>query len=245
MSAPFSVGIPLYNEEGILAGSVARLIAALEPLGRRFEILLGSNGSTDGTLEIARRLAARDARVRCFALPERGVGRVFDRFLDEAESDFLLSLDIDLSVDLAFVPRALALLEDHDLVVGSKRSGTQRRSLLRRGGSALFVSCARRLLGLPFEDYSMAAKAYRISRLRAAAREPVAGTAYVLYAVAAVRDAGGRLVEIAVDCEDRRRSRFNLPAEAAHKFWHLGRLWWKRRRNTTAAGPASPAPPSR
>lgn len=225
---PFSIGIPLYNEEEILAASVGRLVGYLEGLGAPFELLLGSNGSTDATVAIAKGLAEREARVRCFALPARGPGAAFRRFLGEARTDYLISLDVDLSVDLEFVPRAVELLAECDLVVGSKRSGTQRRSLLRRAGSDVFVHCVRWLLHVPYEDYSMAAKAYRISSLRAAAAEIVTGTAYVLYAIVAVRDAGGRLVQIAVDCEDRRRSRFNLAHEAAHKFWHLGRLWLRR-----------------
>ncbi len=225
---PFSVGIPLYNEEAILAASVGRLVGYLDGMGASFELLLGSNGSTDATVALAERLAGEDTRIRCFALPERAVGSVFSRFLAEARTDLLVSLDADLSVDLDFLPRAVELLADHELVVGSKQSGTQRRSLARRAGSALFIACARRLLDLEFADYSMAAKAYRVSSLRAAATEPIAGTAYVLYAIVAVRDAGGSVVEIPVDCEDRRRSRFNLAHEAAHKFWHLGRLWLRR-----------------
>lgn len=234
---PFSVGIPLYNEEAILAASAGRLIAYLEGLGAEFEVLLGSNGSTDATVAIAEGLAERDPRIRCFALPRRGPGAVFRRFVEEARTEVLISLDADLSVDLAFVPRALALLADHDLVLGSKQSGNQRRSLARRAGSALFIACARQLLGLAFDDYSMAAKAYRVATLRAAAPESIAGTAYVLYAILAVRDAGGRLVQVPVDCEDRRRSRFNLAHEAAHKFWHLGRLWWRGARRPRGSLP--------
>lgn len=189
-----------------------------------FEILLGSNGSTDDSAAIAAELATEHPVVRGFALPRRGVGRTFRRFVEEARHEALVSLDMDLSIDLDFLPRALRLLQDHEIVVGSKQAGNQRRSWLRRAGSVAFLACERRLLGLGVDDYSMAAKAYRLEAIRPVAPRLVDGTAYVLYALAAVSARGGSICQIPVGCEDYRRSRFNLAHEAAHKFYHLARI---------------------
>lgn len=221
----FAVGIPVFNEEAILVENTERLLRFLSELGEPFEILLGSNGSTDRTEELCAQLAARDPRVRWFSLPRRGPGLVFRRFLTETRADRLISLDMDLSIDLGFVPRALELLASHELVVGSKRTGVQRRSWIRRAGSHLFVVSAALLLGLEVEDYSMAAKGYRVAWLRPVSDRLVAGTAYVLYALVATQRAGGRICQIPVDCDDHRASRFNLGFEALHKFAHLARLW--------------------
>ncbi len=226
----FSVGIPVYNEEELLEVHTDRLLRFLESLERPFEVLLGSNGSTDRTVEIAQRLAVGDPRIDAFSIDHRAPGAAFRGFIHRASSPLLISLDMDLSIDLDFVPRALELLEHCDLVVGAKQTGEQKRSWLRRTGSGTFIAVARRC-GLPFQDYSMAAKGYRIAALEPHLETLVDGTAYVLYAIAAVQAAGGEVVEIPVDCDDRRRSRFSLPREALHKFFHLARWMWSRPRS--------------
>ena len=88
-----------------------------------------------------------------FHLPQRGVGLAFREFVRRARHPLLISLDMDLSVDLSFVPAALDLLETHDIVVGSKKLGKQNRAFFRRLGSELFLRAVRLLLGIAYEDY--------------------------------------------------------------------------------------------
>ena len=45
-STPFTVGVPVYNEEAILVPNTERLLSYLQSLGRDFEVIIGSNGST-------------------------------------------------------------------------------------------------------------------------------------------------------------------------------------------------------
>jgi len=226
--AALTVGIPVYDEEEILESNTRVLLDCLRARGGRFEILIGSNGSTDQTVVIGEQLAARHPEVRFFHLPRPGVGTVFRRFMDLATHDVLVSMDMDLAVDLAFIDEAYRSLRSADIVVGSKSEGSQRRSLFRRFGSGLFVVLASRLLGIDFDDFSIGAKAYRVSAIRPYASLISGGSAYVLDLVYYVHRDGGRVVQVPVACEDHRRSRFNLTREALHKFGNLGRLWWRR-----------------
>lgn len=229
-STPFTVGIPVYNEEAILVPNTERLLAHLQGLGRDFEVIIGSNGSTDATTALGPDLSRRFPRVRFFHDPRRGVGFAFRRFIEEARFPFLVSVDMDLSVDLAFIPRALELLETHDIVVGSKRMGNQKRSWLRKAGSDMFLRAVRLFLGITYDDYSIAAKAYRTETLRRFAQSINTGSSYVLEICYLVHRAGGGVIQVPVTCEDWRRSRFNLVHEALYKYKHLVRFWLRTRR---------------
>lgn len=56
-----SVLVPTYNAEPFLSRTLTSILCQTDP---DFELIVSDNGSTDGTLEIARRFAAQDQRVR-------------------------------------------------------------------------------------------------------------------------------------------------------------------------------------
>jgi hypothetical protein len=206
-----------------------RLLHFLDGLGRGYEVIIGSNGSTDSTTALGVDLSRRFKPVTFFHVPQRGVGIAFREFVRRARHPFLVSLDMDLSVDLSFVPTALDLLETHDIVVGSKKLGNQNRSLFRRLGSEFFLKAVRLLLGMPYEDYSLAAKAFRVATLRRFIDRINIGSSYVLEICFLTHRAGGRVVQVPVSCEDWRASKFNLLNEALYKYRHLVGLWLRYR----------------
>jgi len=227
ISKPFSVIIPVYNEEAILVANTERLIFHLDRYGVNYEIIIGSNGSNDRTSELGRMLSDTHSRVRFFHLKEKGVGDAFTQGIATARYNAVVSLDMDLSINLSFIGEALEFLEaGHDIVIGSKKVGDERRSVLRRLGSDLFILTAGVLLGLPFEDYSIGAKAYRRDLLLEYNHGIDRGTSYVLNIVyLAFRDKR-KVIEIPVQCEDYRESRFNIIFEGLYRFRQLFRLWW-------------------
>jgi len=227
---PFTVGIPVYNEEAILVPNTERLIAFLDGLGADYEVLIGSNGSTDSTTALGADLSRRFAQVTFFHTPERGVGLAFREFVRRARHPLLVSVDMDLSIDLDFIPTALGLLETNDIVVGSKKMGNQQRSFVRKLGSDSFLRATRLLLGIDYDDYSIAAKAYRVETARRFIDRINEGSSYVIEMCFLTTRAGGRIVQIPVECEDWRKSKFNLLNEAVYKYSHLFGLWLKGRR---------------
>lgn len=239
--AAFTVGIPVYNEEAILVANTERLLAYLNELGREYEVLIGSNGSTDATTALGVDLSRRFPRVNFFHLPQRGVGFAFREFVKRARHPFLISVDMDLSVDLDFIRAALGLLDGgHDIVVGSKRMGNQKRSWLRKTGSDMFLRAVRLLLGITYDDYSIAAKAYRVEMLRRFVERVNTGSSYVLEFCYLTHRAGGKVVQVPVSCEDWRKSRFNLLHEALYKYNHLVRFWLSARGPGGRPGPGTP-----
>jgi glycosyltransferase involved in cell wall biosynthesis len=219
-----TVAIPVYNEERIIEANTERLLDYLSSLGIEHQLLIGSNGSVDGTVALGRELQRRHSQVEFFHLPERGVGRAFREFVPRARFPFLVSLDMDLSSDLSFVEDAVALAGSCAIVVGSKKLGPQKRSAIRKMASDAFLWCARRLTGLPYDDYSIGAKAYDVAFLRESGGAIDTGSSYVLDLCHAATLSGYRVVCIPVACEDRRRSKFSLPREGVYKFVRLFQL---------------------
>lgn len=220
-----SVFIPVYNEAAIMEANLLRLGRHLADLGRPFEVIVGSNGSTDATVEIGRRLAGEHDWLTFFHQAEKGPGTAFVQGVRLAGQPLIVTQDMDLSVDLAFIDRAARLAERYDLIIGSKRMGAQERPLVRILGSGAFILTCRLLLGLPYQDYSLAAKAYD----RALALDLLAcvrpGTNYVLDMVFWAGRSGRSVIEVPVDCRDDRASRFNLLHEGFTRLYHLVRLF--------------------
>jgi len=90
-----SVLMPAYNAERSLAEAIESVLAQSH---EDLELLVADDGSKDGTLELARGYARRDARVRVLASPENlGTVRTRNRLFDEADpkSAFFALMDAD------------------------------------------------------------------------------------------------------------------------------------------------------
>lgn len=228
--APLTFIIPAYNEEAILAANVDRLRCYLKDREiAAYEMLLVSNGSTDRTVEIARACAVGRNDLQVIVLDQRGVGCAFKAGIAHAHFDRVVCLDLDLTIDLDFITTATEALERADIVIGSKQTGGQQRSWIRRLASAAFIACTRRLLQLEFTDYSIGAKAFRIDTIRPYLPSLADQSAYILQLIAWGQRDGAVIVEVPVWCDDRRKSRFNLLHEGFYRFGSLFLLWLQER----------------
>ncbi len=79
--------------------AVATLPAALRSIARqretRFECVIADDGSTDGSLPLARRWAADDARFRVLALPRRGLVEALTEALAACRAPVVARMDAD------------------------------------------------------------------------------------------------------------------------------------------------------
>lgn len=225
---PFSLFLPVYNEEELLRANTEQLLQYLPRLKIGFEIILGSNGSTDATPQLGCELAAQHPEVQFFHLPEKGPGSAFREALDRMRYDCLVCMDMDLSTALDFIPTSLDLLDHQDIVIGSKKTGVETRSPVRRWGSDLFIAVSKTLTGLPFDDYSLGAKAYRKVVLQRYREVIDRGTFYVQHIIFLAYHDGFTIIQIPVHCTDERTSRFNLFQEGVYRFGRLFRLWLSR-----------------
>ncbi len=117
------VVMPVYNEEAALPRSIPVLcdyLATYFPY--RWSVVIADNASTDGTLTVARRLAAEDPRVSVLRLEEKGRGRALKAAWSASEADVVAYMDVDLSTNLwSFLPLVAPLTTGHsDVAIGSR-----------------------------------------------------------------------------------------------------------------------------
>jgi glycosyltransferase involved in cell wall biosynthesis len=116
-----SVVMPAYNAERFLSTAVE---SVLRQTVRDLELLIVDDGSTDGTVALARRFAARDDRVRVLQQANAGPGPARNVGFRAARGRFFAFLDSDDEWDPAFLSEHLAVLRarpDVDVVVGNAR----------------------------------------------------------------------------------------------------------------------------
>ncbi|MFC1823323.1 glycosyltransferase family 2 protein [Thermodesulfobacteriota bacterium] len=231
MQSGLTIFVPVYNEEAILERNVLELLQYMDRLALPYEIILGSNGSSDQTTKIGYELDQAYVQVRFFHHPLRGPGLAFAEALRRAAHSSFLCLDADLSIDLNFIDRCVEALHDYDAVIGSKQAGTQRRPILRIMASELFIMTTNLLLSMPYRDYSIGAKAYQTMAIRPFLDRIDRHTFYTQELLYRLQKEGKSIIEIAVNCHDRRKSKFNLFHEGFYRFYKLFELWFRSMRH--------------
>ncbi len=157
-----SVVIPLFNEQENVEPLYQGLKRVLEGLGKEYEIIIVDDGSTDGSFESLKRLAADDPSLKVIRLRRNfGQTAAFSAGFDQAEGDVVVTLDADLQNDPADIPLLLAKIEEgHDIVSGWRKS-RQDSFLTRRFPSMVANSLISEVTGVRLHDYGCSLKAYR------------------------------------------------------------------------------------
>ena len=190
-----SVEIPIKDERDNLRPLDARLREALEPLGLEYEVVLVDDGSSDGSFEILKELAAQDARVKIVRL-RRNFGQTpaLQAGIDFSSGDVLVTMDGDLQNDPADIPVLVdKLAEGYDAVLGL-RAKRQDKLLVRKLPSYLGNWLIRKVTGVHIKDMGCTLRAMR----RELAEElPLYGELHRFVPVLA-QNLGGRLAQIPV-----------------------------------------------
>jgi len=157
-----SVIVPFYNEEENIERMHAAIVAALEPIGISFEMLLVNDGSKDGTLPLAIGIARRDHRVRIVNF-RRNYGQTpaMAAGIEHARGKILITMDGDLQNDPADIRNFLAKIEEgYDIVVGW-RFNRQDKLVSRKIPSKIANWLIGKVTGVPITDNGCSLKAFR------------------------------------------------------------------------------------
>ena len=118
-SLDISVMMACLNEAKTVGLCVEKAVQALKQLGLQGEVLVVDNGSTDGSVEIAK---GKGARVVSEA--QRGYGYACRKGFREARGRFLVMGDADGTYDFSLIgPLIEPLKNGTDLVIGSRLKG--------------------------------------------------------------------------------------------------------------------------
>lgn len=108
-----------YSEAASLETVVRELHDALGRLGRPHELLIIDDGSTDGTSELANRLAGELPGVRVIHHgANRGLGGVYRTGFSEARMPLLSFFPADGQFSPSILAQFLSLIDDSDFVLG-------------------------------------------------------------------------------------------------------------------------------
>ncbi|MFO0603066.1 MAG: glycosyltransferase family 2 protein [Polyangiales bacterium] len=114
-----TVVMPCLNEAETIERCIRKAQGWFAESGTKGEVVIGDNGSTDGSQDIARRLGARVVDV-----PVRGYGAALDGAIRAARGRFVVMGDSDDSYDFSkLTPFLEKLREGYDLVMGNRFRG--------------------------------------------------------------------------------------------------------------------------
>lgn len=118
-SIEVSAIMPCLNEEETIGTCIEKAINCFAALGVRGEVVVGDNGSTDRSAEIARSLGARVVHQ-----PVRGYGAALRAAIEAARGRYCIMADCDDSYDWSSIgPFIEKLREGYDLVMGTRLKG--------------------------------------------------------------------------------------------------------------------------
>lgn len=162
-----SIIVPFYNEEENIERMHAAIVAAVEPLGVPFEMMLVNDGSRDGTLQLAIGIAQRDPRVRIVNF-RRNYGQTpaMAAGIQHARGEILITMDGDLQNDPGDIQNFLAKIDEgYDIVVGW-RFNRQDKLVSRKIPSRIANWLIGRVTGVRIADNGCSLKAFRASLIK-------------------------------------------------------------------------------
>ena len=148
-----SIVIPTFNEEGNIEILYSKLIETLTPLELdEFEFIFVDDGSQDRSLEIVKKLAIDDPRVKYISFSRNfGHQPALKAGLDHAQFAGVVSLDADLQHPVELIPEMIEKWKNGAEVVYTKRKDVS-LPWFKRTTSKLFYRIINTLSQIKLED---------------------------------------------------------------------------------------------
>ena len=162
-----SVVVPLYNEQGSIQLLYDSITSAIVDTFPDYEIIFVDDGSSDGTFDLARQLAADDSKLRVLKF-RRNYGQTpaMAAGIDHARGDIIVTMDGDLQNDPRDIPNLVGKInEGFDIVVGW-RFNRKDKLITRKIPSKIANWLIGKVTGVPIKDNGCSLKAYRANTIK-------------------------------------------------------------------------------
>ncbi len=236
MPQPFlSVVIPAYNE-------ALRIAATLEAVGKYLasrkyasELILVDDGSTDASPALLREFQGRCPGTRVLRNePNRGKGFSVRRGVLEAQGEYVLFTDADLSAPIEEHDKLLAALESSraDAAIGSRALQREligvRQPWHRDMGGRVFNLLVRLTTGLQIRDTQCGLKLFRRSTTRRAFElQRVERFGFDPEVLFLIERLGGRILEVPVRWNNDPATKVSFLRDSTRMFVDLLALRWR------------------
>lgn len=156
-----SIVMPCLNEAETVGACVQEAMAFLDSSGIKGEVVVGDNGSTDGSQAIA-----NDAGARVVAVPLRGYGAALYHATRASRGRFVVMGDSDQSYDFSrLLPFVERLRDGSDLVMGNRFLGGIAPGAMpwknRYLGNPFLSGLGRALFRCPARDFHCGIRGFR------------------------------------------------------------------------------------
>jgi len=157
-----SIVIPAYNE----AESLPELCDWIERVMQKnqfsYEIIIISDGSTDGTWQVIEQIAQKNAFVKGIEFNRNyGKSAALHAGFQKASGEVIITMDADLQDDPEEIPELYRMIqaENYDLVSGWKQK--RQDPLSKTIPTKLYNAVTRWFSGIPLHDFNCGLKAYK------------------------------------------------------------------------------------
>jgi len=156
-----SMVLPVYNESGNLRAFIPELSAALQAIGRSYEIIAVDDGSKDDSLEVLRELKENEPNLRIISFRRNfGQTAAFAAGFDLSRGRYVITMDADGQNDPADISRLLDVMDEGYDIVSGWRKDRKEPFLSRRLPSMIANRIIGRSTGVVLHDYGCSLKIY-------------------------------------------------------------------------------------
>ncbi|HLY60760.1 MAG TPA: dolichyl-phosphate beta-glucosyltransferase [Terriglobia bacterium] len=230
-----SIVIPAYNEAARIGNTLEKVLQYCESGSRPTELVIVDDGSTDSTPELLKDFQKRWPATRILRNePNRGKGFSVRRGVLEAQGEFVLFSDADLSAPIEETDRLLAAMDSlqADAVVGSRAINRQligiHQPIFRELSGRFFNLCVRLSTGLKIHDTQCGLKLFRrASTRRAFELQRVDGFGFDPELLFLIERRGGKIVEVPVRWDNNPATKVRFLHDATKMFFDLVALRWR------------------
>lgn len=166
MKYNLSIVIPAYNEANRLPRTLDHVLSFVRGRGWTAEIIVVSDGSTDRTVDVAKKYITQNANVQLIDnIVNRGKGSAIRDGVLQARGDIILFTDADDSTPIEDAEKLIGAIADGaDVVIGSRwvdrNLQSQPQPWYRRLNGRIYNLLLRSVLGLDLTDTQNGFKAY-------------------------------------------------------------------------------------